>query len=57
MKNHKPKSKLILEELSGETMNPQTSPIVLEQVEEKEHNDEEIPLIKNNRKSLIVVEG
>ena len=57
MKNHKPKSKVILEELSGETVNPQTSPIVLEQVEEKEHNDEEIPLIKNNRKSLIVVEG
>ena len=34
MKNHNSKSKVILEELYGETMNPQTSPIISEQVKE-----------------------
>ena len=46
MKNHKPKSKVILEELSSETVNPQTSLIVPKQVEQQEHNNEEIPPVQ-----------
>ena len=46
IKNHKPKSKVILEELSGEIVNPYTSPIISEQVEGHEYNDEEIPPVQ-----------
>ena len=46
MENNKLNSKVIFEELSSETMNPQAFSIVPEQVEEHEHNDEEIPPIQ-----------
>ena len=46
MENHKPNSKVILEEPYGEIMNPQTSLFIFEQVEEQEHINEEIKPIQ-----------
>ena len=55
MKNHKPNSKVILEELFGETVNPYASSILSKQVKEQEHNNEEIRHVQKNQKNLVVV--